>query len=114
MSWEIESEHVNKAQGLHRFVFIEKGVIDDDGQPARFHFHIKLGMGSDGESCGHCGQPVQRDITLANDGGLVHAVRGAVSPHDLAREKIAELNAFHARMDAYVAKHKATLYKGPK
>jgi hypothetical protein len=114
MSWEIETEHVNKAQGLHRFVFIERSVIDDDGQPARFHFHIRLGMGSDGERCGHCDQPVSRDISLAEDGSLVHATRGAVSPHDLAREKLAELNAFHARMDAYTKLHKATPYKGPK
>jgi hypothetical protein len=113
MSWEIESEVVDKAEGLHRFILIERSVINRDGQQHRYEFTIRLGMGSDGESCAHCGQPVQRDVTLAEDGSLVHATRGPVSPHDLAREKIAELNAFHSRMDAYTRKHKATLYKGP-
>jgi hypothetical protein len=114
MSWEIESEHVDKAEAVHRFTLVERGVIDRNGNPARHKFYIVLGMGSDGVSCAHCNQPVKREIALSEDGTLIHHTRGAVVPRDLAREKIAELNAFHAKMDAYTQMHKATPYKGPK
>lgn len=114
MAWALEFEHVDKAEGVHRFSYIERSVINRDGNPARAEFIIRLGMGIDGESCGHCNQPVKRDITLQQDGTLLHLVDGAVSPHDLAKQHLAKLNAFHARMDAYVTKHKATPYKGPK
>lgn len=114
MSWEIEKEYVDKSLGIHRFDLIERGVITQDGAPARYEFTIRLGMGTDGESCGHCNQPVKRDISVGDEGMLIHVVHGQISPHDLAKEKIAELNAFHSRMDAYVTRHKATLYRGPK
>lgn len=114
MSWELEYEHVDKAELVHRFGFIERNVINQDGEPARCKFWIRLGMGTDGESCAHCNQPVQREVTVKEDGTLHHHTRGPVSPHDLAKEKLTELNALHAKMDTYIAKHKATLYKGPK
>lgn len=114
MSWEIETEELDKYEGVHRFMLIHRGVISRDGEPARYEFTIRLGIGSDGESCPHCAQPIIRDVTLTEAGGLIHVTHGEVSPHDLAKEKLAELNAFHARMDSYAAKHKATVYRGPK
>jgi hypothetical protein len=114
MSWEIEYEEVDKAEGTHRFGMIERSVITRDGQPARAKFHIILGTGHDGESCGHCTQPVKRDIHLHDDGALHHDIHGEVSPHELAKEHLAKLNGFHGRMDAYAKKHKAAIYKGPK
>jgi hypothetical protein len=113
MSWELEYEHVNKAQGIHRFGFIERNVIDEDGQPARYKHDIRLGMGADGESCGHCNQPVKREISLWRDGTLTHVVDGELVPQQVKKKIIAALNEFHGRMDAYVGKHGSPLYKGP-
>ena len=84
------------------------------GEPHRAEFIIRLGMGPDGESCAHCKQPIMRDIVLSEEGKLIHATRGEVNPDDLAKEELAKYIAFHARMDAFVARHHAPLYKGPK
>lgn len=113
MSWEIEREEVDKAEGVHRYTLIERGVLTRDGEPARYHYWITLGTGTDGESCHHCNQPVKREVSLGHEGKLHHHTRGEVSPHDLVKEKIQELNDFHTRMDHYIKKHKTRTYKGP-
>ena len=113
MGWEIEREELDKAEGVHRFVLIERGVLDRSGNPARHHFYIMLGTGTDGKSCPHCGQEVKTGLTLQKDGVLVHA-EGEHNPRELVKAKIAELPEFHARMDAYAARHKAPIYKGGK
>ena len=102
------------ADGDHRFGFIERSVINRDGEPARCKAVIRLGMGTDGESCGHCNQPITRDVTLKEDGTLFHVEQGEITPKDFANKVLAQLNAFHGRMDAYVRKYGATLYRGPK
>lgn len=113
MSWEIEHDELDKAEGTHRFSLIERSVIDRSGNAARYLFTIILGVGSDGESCPHCNQVVARGVTLTAEGVLKHAT-GEHNPRELVKAKLAELNDFHARMDAYGRRHKATVYKGPK
>lgn len=113
MSWEIDYEHVDKCEGTHRFGLIEKSVIDRSGNPARYEYVIILGAGTDGNSCPHCNQKVDRGLTLTAEGALLHS-EGEHKPFDLVKAKISELNDFHARMDAYTRRHRATPYKGPK
>lgn len=114
MSWEIEEEHVDKAEGIHRYMLIERSVTTRDGHPARALFYIVLGTGADGNSCPHCHSEVKTGLVLSDDGALMHAELGEHKPHEMVKQHIAKLNAFHARMDAYAARHKATVYKGPK
>lgn len=113
MGWEIEYEEVDKAEGQHRFGLIEKGVKTRDGSLARFLYVIVLGTGTDGESCPHCTQKVNRGFELHADGALRHP-EGEHKPFELVQAKIAELNDFHSRMDSYTKRHGATMYKGPK
>lgn len=112
--WEIEEEHVDKAEGVHRFMLIEHGVMTRDGHPARALFYIMLGTGADGQSCPHCHGEVKTGLKLGEDGALMHAELGEHNPHEMVKAHIAKLNAFHARMDAYTKRHNATPYKGPK
>lgn len=112
--WELEYHHVDKAEGEHRFGFIERTVINRDNEPARAKAVIRLGMGLDGESCGHCQQPVKRDIALGADGIVTHVTDGEITPKKFIADQLAALNAFHAKMNAYVARHKVELYRGPK
>lgn len=114
MSWEIESDELDKEANIHRYVLIERGTIGLNGEPARYHFLIRLGIGHHSDTCHHCNQSVERDLTLTADGKLQHATRGQVTPRQLVQEKIDELNAFHGQMDAYAKHHNAPLYKGPK
>jgi hypothetical protein len=114
MSWEIEYEEVDKAEGVHRFGLIERNVITRSGDPARFKYQINLGTGTDGLSCSHCNATIERTHALNVKGVLEHVKTGEeLKPFDAARAKIAELNAFHGQMDAYIQRHGATLYKGP-
>lgn len=114
MAWEIEDEHVDKAEGVHRYTLIERSVITRDGAPARSLYYIVLGTGVDGNSCPHCHGEVKTGLTLGDDGALMHAELGEHKPHEMVKAHIAKLNAFHARMDAYTKRHGATLYKGLK
>jgi hypothetical protein len=114
MSWEIEHEEVDKAEGVHRFSLIERSVITRDGQPARYKFHIVLGTGMDGASCPHCHQKVDSGMTLQDDGSLKDAKGTELVPRTEALKRVQQLNGFHARMDAYTKRHRATPYKGPK
>lgn len=115
MGWEIERSEVLKSQGIHRIIYVNRDVLEEDGEPMRCHRIIRLGVGIDGESCGHCNQPVQRELRLNADGKLYHHVTlEEHSPLEIAKKDVADLNAFHARMDAYAERHKATVYRGPK
>ncbi len=111
--WEIESQEVDKAEGVHRFSMIERGVTTRDGEPARYKFVVGLGTGHDGQSCHACGQKVEHKHTLHADGGLRHADGTELVPRDEAKKKLAELNDFHARMDAHARRHRAKIYAGP-
>jgi len=114
MAWEIESQEVDKAEGVHRFVLVERSVITRDGNPARHHVMIMLGTGADGQSCPTCNQAVQHGHTLQSDGKLIHHTGREVVPLDEAKKVLAQLNDFHARMDAHAQLHKAPIYTGPK
>lgn len=134
MAWEIEEQHIDKALGLHRYILVDKTVIQRDGQPARFHFDIALGSGVDGESCPHCHAPMRRSHVLHTSGrmllaehlekarGEIDTVRRAgmiedaeeMNPHNEVRGIINQLNAFHERMEKYARLHSVPVYKGPK
>jgi hypothetical protein len=114
MSWEIQSESVDLAEGTHRFLLINRSVIDRSGNAATHEFTIILGSGADGSSCPHCQQPVSRGLSLGEDGSLAHPELGELKPFDMVKAHLAKLDAFHARMAAYAKRHGATVYKGPK
>jgi len=130
MAWEIEEQHLDKALGLHRYILVDKTVIQSDGQPARFRYDIALGSGFDGESCPHCHAPMRRTHVLHESGRMLSAVHleeatkaGPVTafhkvpemnPHAEIKGVIDQLNAFHDRMEKYARLHRIPVYKGPK
>jgi len=130
MAWEIEEQHIDKALGLHRYILVDKTVIQRDGQPARFHYDIALGSGIDGESCPHCHAPMRRSHVLHTSGRMLlaehleKAIKTPIAmgieavpemnPHEEVRGIINQLNAFHERMEKYARLHNVPVYKGPK
>lgn len=113
MSWEIEYEEVDKAEGVHRFGLIHRGVITRDGEFARAKHHIALGVGVDGQSCPHCHAPIETGMKLHDDGGIRDTEGKELTPREEIRKRIAQLDEFHGRMDAYVRRHNLKVYKGP-
>lgn len=99
MAWEIEDQYVDKELGMHRFVLVEKTL------GARQQFDVVLGTGHDGQSCPHCSAPVRLGWKLGEDGKLVDKDGLEVVPRTVARQRIADLNAFHARMDKHAQRH---------
>jgi hypothetical protein len=134
MAWEIEEQHIDKALGLHRYILVDKTVIQRDGQPARFHYDIALGSGIDGESCPHCHAPMRRSHVLHGSGRMLLAEHleaalnephlgkriemldkaDEMNPRDEVKGIIDQLNAFHDRMEKYARRHSVPVYKGPK
>lgn len=99
MAWEIEEQYVDKELGLHRFVLVEKTL------GARQRYDVVLGTGHDGQSCPHCGAAVRLGWTLDDAGKLMDGEGKEIRPRDLAKARMAALNAFHARMDRHAARH---------
>jgi hypothetical protein len=100
MSWEIQSEHVDKALNLHRMMLVEKN------SGAVFPLDIMLGSGHDGQSCPHCHAPLNFGHVLNDKGMLVDKDGKELEPRQVAKSYIEKLNGFHARMDLYTQRHK--------
>ena len=81
MAWEKEIDEVDKALGEHRICLVNRAVLTLDGEPQRHWIHLKLGGSPRGEYCGHCGQPVERGMTLDADGKLASG-EGEINPRD--------------------------------
>lgn len=113
MAWEKEIDEVDKALGEHRICLVNRAVLTLDGEPQRHWIHLKLGGSPRGEYCGHCGQPVERGMTLDADGKLASG-EGEINPREVVAQTIRELEEFHGRMERYARRHGATLYAGPK
>jgi hypothetical protein len=100
MSWEIQSEHVDKELNLHRIMLVERTT------GATFPLDIVLGTGHDGQSCAHCHSRVHLGFVLQDDGTLRDKDGNELTPRQVAKDYIAKLNGFHVRMDRYAERHK--------
>lgn len=109
MAWEIAESFVDKYLGLHRFIFVDRTITTAAGEHAKYQFDLVLGRGTSGTNCPHCHQKLQVTHALNKDGALVNEAGDELDPKKLALAKIAELNEFHARMDAHARRHKASV-----
>lgn len=89
MAWEIEHHYLDLAEMEHVTSFIERGVVNKNGQPARHLLQVRLG---DHYSLNEKGE------LLDNEG----------KPYDLRAkqsEVLQKLNELHARGRAFARQH---------
>lgn len=104
--WEIESDFVDEGLQMHRFHLVNKAVLDANKQPARRTYDYMLGSGHNGQSCPHCHGPVHLGHVLQADGTMKDGEGNVVTAREMAKAHVAELNAHHDRVKAYVRQHK--------
>ena len=98
MSWEIEHQHVDLAEMMHVTTFVERGVKNRNGEPARHLLQIRLGDG----------------LTLTPEGTLVDAEGNHFDGVAKQQELLAGLNALHANARSFARRHGAQLGAPPK
>jgi hypothetical protein len=98
MAWEIEKQHVDLSEMEHVTVFVEKGVINRDGQPARHLLQIRLGD----------------DLQLTEDGHLEDAEGNRHDPREHQQRMLDALNEKHTRARRFARRHNAELLNGGK
>lgn len=104
--WEIEHDFVDEALQVHRFVLVNRTVLDGLKQPVRRNFDYMIGSGHDGQSCPSCHAPVRMGHVLHEDGAMRDGDGNEVIPRRMALDHLKELNAQHARVKTYTRKHR--------
>jgi hypothetical protein len=92
---------------VHRFVLVNKAVLDVNKEPVRRTFDRLLGSGHSGQSCPHCHAPVTVGHVLQEDGTLKDEDGNVVTSRQRAEQHVKELNAQQTRVTAYIRKHRA-------
>ena len=104
--WMIESDFVDVALQMHRFVLVNHAVKDAGGQPARRTYDYMLGSGHSGQSCAHSHGPVHLGHVLHQDGKMRDGEGNVVTARAMALKHVNELNGHHARLKEYVRHHR--------
>jgi hypothetical protein len=105
--WEIERDFVDEHLQMHRFVLVNKALLDVKKQPARRTYDYLLGSGHDGQSCPHCKAAVVLGHTLHDDGAMRDRDGNVVTARARAEEHVKALNGQQNRVTSYLRRHRA-------
>lgn len=116
MSWEREKHYINLEEGEHVIHLTDKTAVGRDGGPARHILQIRMGEGAFEYQVGHNSIIVKLggDFTVKADGTIVDSEGTVFDPKAFEQEMITRLNAHHAKLRTYAAKHGVPHYAGPK
>lgn len=110
MAWEIEYQHVDLTRMTHETGYIDRGVFNTDGEPAR-HFDVVL-LGADGLS--NTRGPGSSNFELKEDGRLFDADGNEIVIRERQKEMLDRLTGLHARGRAFAARHNTEIVKATK